>query len=168
MFNSLISKKNDVKNAFASIDVQLKKRYDLIPNIINSVQTYMNHEKETLENLTNIRAKALNPDTDQDERINIENQITKGLGQIMVAVENYPDLKSSSNFDQLQRTLNEVESQLSASRRSFNSAVTSFNNALEMFPTNLMASMMNLSKKDLFTIPEFERQNPNVKNLFNS
>ncbi len=166
MYNSLIGKKNNVENAFASIDTILKKRYDLIPNLIATVKQYMQHERGILENVTALRAKAISGNVSSDEAITLNNEINKAMGGIMVAVENYPDLKANQNFIDLQRTLNEVEEQLSAARRSFNAAVTDFNNAVEMFPTNIMAGMMNYKRRQLFEIPETERENPNVKSLF--
>jgi LemA protein len=166
MYNGLIGKKNSVENAFASIDTILKKRYDLIPNLVAAVKQYMEHEKGILENITALRAKALSGNVSSDEAITLNNEINKAMGGIMVAVENYPDLKANQNFMDLQRSLNEVEEQLSAARRAFNAAVTDFNNAVEMFPTNIMAGLMSYTRRQLFEIPEVERQNPDVKNLF--
>jgi LemA protein len=166
MYNSLIGKKNDVENAFASIDTILKKRYDLIPNLVAAVKEYMQHERGLLESITELRAKAVSGNIPSDEAVTLNNEISKAIGGIMVAVENYPDLKASQNFMDLQRSLNEVEEQLSAARRAFNAAVTTFNNAVEMFPTNIMAGMMHYSRRQLFEIPETERENPNVKDLF--
>ncbi|MDD3626119.1 MAG: LemA family protein [bacterium] len=167
MYNSLIRKKNEVNNAFASIDTLLKKRYDLIPNLVASVQQYMKHEQGTLTQITEMRAKAMSGNLTPDQRIELETKLTKTLGGIMVAVENYPDLKANTNFLQLQAALNEVEEQISAARRAYNAAVTDLNNAIEMFPSNMMASMMKLQKRTLFEISEEERKNVNVKNLFN-
>lgn len=167
LYNSLVSKKNDVENAFASIDAMLKKRYDLIPNLVETVKSYMKHEKELLSELTELRTKAVSSETSENERVEIENKIVKGMSGLMVAVENYPDLKASQNFLQLQGSWNEVEEQISASRRAYNAAVTTYNNKVEMFPSNLMAGIMGYERKALFEIPETERQNPNARNLFN-
>jgi LemA protein len=167
LYNSLVGKKNQVENAFAGMDAQLKKRYDLIPNLVAAVQKYMNHEKSTLEELTTLRTKALSGNLSSNERVDIDNKISKVLGGVMVAVENYPNLKASDNFVQLQGSLNEVEEQISASRRAFNAAVTSYNNGIEMFPTNIVASMMGYDRKQVFEISEAERQNVNVGALFN-
>jgi len=166
MYNSLIGKKNGVENAFASIDTILKKRYDLIPNLVAAVKQYMQHERGLLENVTALRAKAMSGSVSSDEAITLNNEINKAMGGIMVAVESYPELKANENFADLQRSLNEVEEQLSAARRAFNAAVTDFNNAVEMFPTNMMAGMMHYTRRQLFEIPETERQNPDVKSLF--
>lgn len=168
MYNSLVGKKNQVENAFGSIDAMLKKRYDLIPNLIATVKTYMQHEKDTLTKITELRTKAMSGDISNDEKVTINNQLNKAIGGIMVAVENYPDLKASSNFLQLQSSFNEIEEQLSASRRAFNSSVTDYNNAVEMFPTNLLAGMIGYKRKQVFEIPETERQNINAAQLFKS
>ena len=121
VYNSLVGKKNQVDNAFASIDVQLKKRHDLIPNLVASVKQYMGHEADVLTKVTQMRTQG-GAGQSNEQQVGLENQITRALGGIMVAVENYPELKASDNFQQLQRALNEVEEQLSAARRSFNAS----------------------------------------------
>ena len=168
MYNSLVGKKNQCENAFATIDTMLKQRYDLIPNLVAAVKEYMTHEKETLTEITDMRSKAVSGGLSSDEAVDLNNKIGRAIGGIMVAVENYPDLKASDNFQQLQRSLNEVEAQIAASRRAFNAAVTDFNNAVEMFPTNIMANMMSYGRRRLFEIPEGERKYVNVKKLFDS
>ncbi|MCF7907701.1 MAG: LemA family protein [Candidatus Omnitrophica bacterium] len=167
LYNSLVGKKNQVQNVFASIDTLLKKRYDLIPNLIATVKTYMQHERGTLTEITEMRAKAVSSSLSDDQKVDLDNKMTKALGGIMVAVENYPDLKANQNFLQLQGTLNEVEEQISAARRAYNASVTDYNNAVEMFPTNIVASMMNYKRKQVFEIVEKERKNVSVKDLFN-
>ena len=167
LYNTLVGKKNDVEKSFGSIDVLLKKRYDLIPNLVAAVQQYMQHEAGTLTSITEMRAKAVSGTLTSDERVQLDNKITKALGGIMVAVENYPDLKASQNFVQLQGSLNEVEEQISAARRAYNASVTEFNNAVEMFPTNMLASMMGYSRKTVFEASDVERQNVKVGDLFN-
>lgn len=166
IFNSLTNKKNQVTNAFGTIDVQLKNRYDLIPNLVATVQQYTTHEKELLTKITELRSRALSPDIKTEERVKLDNQISSAISGLLVSVENYPDLKASQNFIDLQRALNEVESQIAAARRAYNAAVTDYNNAIEMFPGNLMAGMMLLKTKQVFTATETERNNVNVKNLF--
>ncbi|MDP8263974.1 MAG: LemA family protein [Candidatus Aceula lacicola] len=169
MYNGLIGKKNDVEKSFGSIDVMLKKRYDLIPNLVAAVKQYMQHEAGTLTEITELRAKAVSGNLSSDEKVSLDNKITKTLGGIMVAVENYPDLKASQNFIQLQGSLNEVEEQISAARRAFNASVTDYNNAVEMFPTNIFASMMNYKRKAVFAVAnEQERQNVNIGDAFNN
>jgi LemA protein len=167
-YNGLIGKKNQVENAFASIDTMLKKRYDLIPNLVATVKQYAAHESGTLTEITELRAKALSGGLSSDEQVDINNKISKAMGGIMVAVENYPELKANENFLQLQRSLNEIEEQISASRRAFNAAVTDFNNAIEMFPSNIVAGMMSYQRRQLFEIPREERENVNVGELFES
>ena len=166
MYNALVGKKNQVENIFGSVDAVLKKRYDLIPNLVSSVQQYMAHEKSLLNNITELRSRAMKPGLSDHEKITLDKEITSTLGSIMVAVENYPDLKANENIMHLQRTLHEVEAQISAARRAYNQAVTDYNNAIEMIPTNFMASMMNYRRKEVFAIPETERQNVNVNDLF--
>ena len=168
LYNSLVNKKNQVANSFAGIDALLKKRYDLIPNLVAAVQKYMGHEKGTLTEITQLRARAVSGNVSDDEKVALNNQIGKMLGGIMVAVENYPDLKANQNFLQLQAALNETEEQIAAARRAYNAAVTDYNNAIEMFPTNILAGMMNYKGKPFFEAAEAERQNVDVKKLFNS
>lgn len=168
LYNSLIRKKNEVDNAFGGIDVQLKKRYDLIPNLVATVQQYAAHEKEILQKVTELRAQALSGNLSNNEKVVVDNQMSGALRNLMVSVENYPELKANENFLHLQRNLNEVESQISAARRAYNAAVTNFNNGIETFPGNIMAGMMGLSRKQVFEIPDTERENVNVKNLFNA
>lgn len=168
MYNGLVGKRNQVENAFSSIDTLLKKRYDLIPNLVAAVRQYMQHEAGTLTEITAMRAKAVSGTLSQDEAVDLNNRMGSALRGIMVAVENYPQLRATENFQQLQRSLNEVEEQISAARRAFNASVTDFNNAVQMFPTNMMAGMMGLQPRKWFEVPEAERQNPSVKDLFKS
>lgn len=158
IFNSLIRRKNDVENAFASIDVMLRKRYDLIPKIVEAVKAYMNYERELLTEITELRIKALSQTLPEEERVQVENRLGSKLTDLLVAVENYPDLKASTNFLQLQGTLNEVEEQLAASRRAFNAAVTIYNNSIEVFPSNIIASMMKYKRRTVFEIPAAKRE----------
>jgi LemA protein len=167
MYNSLVAKKNQVDNIFATIDAQLKKRYDLIPNLVASVSKYMEHEKSILEDITKLRSEANKPNISQKEKIDLDAKISSALGSIMIAVENYPDLKANENVIHLQHSLNEVEAQIAAARRAYNQAVTDYNNALEMIPTNIMANAMGYRQKELFVIPENERKNIDVGELFN-
>ncbi len=166
MYNSLISKKNEVENIFASVDTVLKKRYDLIPNLVEAVVKYMDYEKSLLEKVTELRAQGMRPDLSQKEKISIDKQISSTLGSIMIAVENYPDLKANENMIHLQHTLHEVEAQIAAARRAYNQAVTNFNNAIEMIPTNFMAMMMKYERKDVFDLSEVEREDVSLKKLF--
>jgi LemA protein len=168
MYNSLVNRKNQADNAFATIDALLKKRYDLIPNLVASVQQYMQHEAGTFKEITALRAKAVSGNLSADDAVDVNNRIGGILRGIMVAVENYPQLRATENFQNLERSLNEVEEQISAARRAFNAAITDYNNAIEMFPTNLIAGMMGYQRRKFFEIPEAERQAPSVKDLFKS
>jgi LemA protein len=166
MYNGLIRRRNEVDNAFGGMDVQLKKRYDLIPNLVATVKQYATHEKDLLTKVTEMRAQATSGKLSNDEKVALDNQISTGMKNIMVAVENYPDLKASDNFINLQRTLNEVESQISAARRTFNAVITLYNNGIQTFPRNIIAGRLKMQTKQVFVIPETERQNVDVKNLF--
>ncbi|MFA6143332.1 MAG: LemA family protein [Sulfurimonas sp.] len=167
MYNSLIGKKNQVENIFASVDTVLKKRFDLIPNLVASVSQYMQHEKSTLEKVTELRAQAMRPNLSDEQKISLDAKLTSALGAITIAMEAYPDLKANENVMHLQRSLNEIEEQISAARRAYNQAVTDLNNAIEMFPTNMIAGWMNLQRRTVFEITVAERQNVDVKALFN-
>ncbi|MCU0849321.1 MAG: LemA family protein [Spirochaetes bacterium] len=166
--NGLIAKKNQVRNAEGSIDALLKKRFDLIPNLVETVKKYMKHERETLSAVTGMRTKTLSPGLTADERDKINAQLERALGSIMLTAEQYPDLKASSNFIQLQAALNETEEQISAARRAFNASVTDYNNALEMFPSNVFAALLRYKHKEVFTAAEEEKENVSVKKLFES
>ncbi len=167
IYNSLIRRRNQVDNAFGAVDVQLKNRYDLIPNLVATVQQYATHEKELLSKITELRTKAVSQNIRPEDKVTIDNQITSSLSGLMVAVESYPNLKANENFIDLQRSLNEVESQIAAARRAYNAAVTDYNNAIQAFPGNLMAGMMLLKIKEVFTASAAERTNVDVKGLFN-
>lgn len=166
MYNSLVGKKNQVENIFAGVDAILKKRYDLIPNLVSSVQQYMQHEKGILEKVTELRSRALSAGISDTQKIALDKQVTSALGEIMIAVENYPDLKANENVMHLQRSLMEIESQIAAARRAYNQAVTDYNNAIEMIPTNFLANMMHYTRKQVFEISSTERKNVNVRELF--
>jgi LemA protein len=166
IYNGLIGKRNRVDQAFASIDVMLKKRYDLVPNLVATVERYMVHERELLTEVTELRTRAMSGDLSPEQRVAAENGFNAALGRLMVSVENYPDLKSNQNFLQLQGSLNEVEEQISAARRAYNAATTDFNNAIQMFPGNLMAGPMGLSRRELFEATTVERQNVDVRSMF--
>ncbi len=168
IYNSLIAKKNQVKNVFGTIDALLKKRYDLLPNLVATVKGYMQHEKDLLREITEMRAKAVSGRMSDDEQVVLDNKLSKMLDGIMVAVENYPDLKANENFIQLQRTMNELEEQISAARRAYNAAVTNFNNAVEMFPTNLAASAMGYKTKNVCEISPVQRENVDADKIFES
>ena len=166
VYNSLAAKRANVQNAFAGIDVQLKKRCDLVPNLVSSVKAYMQHESGTLEKLTGLRTRAVAA-TDPAERLSLDREMAGALKNLMVQVESYPDLKASANVEQLQRTLNEIEEQISASRRAYNAAVTEYNLAIRIFPNNLLAGMFGHTESPLYEAAPEDRANPNVGDLFN-
>lgn len=166
LYNNLVRKRNEVDFAFAAIDTQLKKRYDLIPNLVATVQEYARHEKELLTKVVELRAKAVSGNLSQNEQVDLNNQLSAGIRNLMVAMEAYPELKANENFMNLQRNLTEIESQIAAARRTYNAAVTDFNNSIQVFPANIFAGMLGFTARQLFVIPEAERQNVNVKQLF--
>lgn len=168
IYNALIRKKNQVSNVFGTIDALLKKRYDLLPNLVATVKAYMKHERELLEEVTKTRARAVSERLSDDEQVELDNVLSKILGRIMAVVENYPDLKANENFMHLQHTMNELEEQISAARRAYNAVVTDYNNAVEMFPTNMVASLMGYKQKKWFEIPAEQRQNVDADRLLES
>jgi LemA protein len=165
LYNTLIARKNEVKNSFATIDAMLKQRFDLIPNIVATVKESAKFESSTLEKVIAMRGQMTSGMSTQQLQ-KIDQESSNALRGFMIQVEAYPDLKSSQNFAQLQNALHEVEEQLAAARRTYNAAVTNYNNALEMFPTSMLASMMALKPEGLLSIPETERKNVNVGELF--
>ena len=168
LYNGLIAKRNQVRNIFATTDALLKKRFDLIPNLIATVKGYADHERTLLQDITKARADRGWDKISDDEKVDMDNAFTKAVGGVMLAVENYPDLKAGENFMHLQRTLNELEEQISAARRAYNASVTDYNNAVEMFPSSIIASMANFRRKNFFEIPDTERLNVNAGNMLKS
>ena len=166
-YNRLVQKSNAVTNAFGTIDAMLKKRFDLIPNLVAAVQQYASHEQETLARITALRTESFEG-LSLEEKQAVDRRLSEANRQLMLAVENYPDLKASGNFMQLQRALNETEEQLSAARRTYNACVTDYNNMTRMFPSNLVAKMFRFKAKEVLAVPETEREVPDVKGLFRS
>ena len=162
IFNGLVVKRNRCENAFATIDVMLKKRYDLIPNLVETVRGYAKHERELLAQVTELRAKSVSGRLPSDETVVLNNQITGLLRRLLVVVEDYPDLKASKSFLQLQRALNEVEEQIAAARRAFNAAVMDLNTAVQMFPSNIVASMMGFRQRHFLVTPREEHEGIDV------
>ena len=165
MYNGLVSKKNQVEYADGAVNVQFKKRYDLVPNLVATVKQYMQHEKGLLEQLTNLRTGNVNH-WDAEQMNEWQHKYDAAMKSFNVTVENYPDLKAGEQFTHLQASLNECEAQLAAARRTYNAAVMEYNNALEMFPSNIVASMMKYKRKAMIEATEQERQTPNVSDLF--
>ena len=165
IYNSLIRLKNNVKKSFSGIDVQLKRRTDLIPNLINTVKGYASHEKELLESLTKARTSIINGSASGN--INAmaegENMLSGALKSIFAVAENYPDLKANQNFLELQESLEETEDQIAAARRIYNENVNYLNTKIEVFPSNIIAGMFGFQQADLYTITESDRKNVEVK-----
>ena len=155
-YNGLVKFRNNRENAFADIDVQLKQRHDLIPQLVEAVKGYMKHESETLIKLTEARSAAISA-KDIDQKIEAENQLTSALNGLRVSVEAYPDLKASKNFMQLQEEMADIENKLAAVRRYFNSATKEYNNAVEVFPANVIAGMFSFRREKMFDVGEQER-----------
>jgi len=161
-YNGLVSLKNRAKEAWADIDVQLKRRYDLIPNLMETVKGYASHEKEIFENVTAARAAAMGATTPED-RIAKENTLTQSLKSLFAVAENYPDLKASSNFIELQRELTDTEDKIQAARRFYNGNVRDLNTMIESFPSNMVASLFGFKEMALFEIAEpAEKEAPKV------
>ena len=162
MYNSLVRLRNAVQNAWAQIDVQLKRRHDLIPNLIETVKGYMVHEREVLENITRYRSDAMGA-KGVGNISQAEGRLSGALGRLNVAMENYPDLKANQNFLALQEELSSTENKISFSRQNYNDQVMMFNNKIQMFPSNIVASMFNFKLSEFFEIenPE-EKEVPKV------
>jgi LemA protein len=165
MYNTLVGKRNQIRNIFGTMDALLKKRWDLIPNLVSTVKGYADHERGLFETVTKARTLAQQGQLSQDQQVGLENSFMQLLGVVRATVENYPNLKASDNFMHLQRTLNELEEQISAARRAYNASVTDYNNSVQMFPTNIIAGMFNFREKTLFQIDAGERENPEVGKL---
>jgi LemA protein len=151
LYNRLVKLRNNRENAFADIDVQLKQRLDLIPQLVEAVKAYMKHESTVLIEITNARNNALKART-INEKIAAENQVSGALQGLNVAVEAYPDLKANQNFMQLQQEISDVENKLAAARRFFNSATKEFNNAVQTLPSNVLAGMFGFQREHMFDL----------------
>ncbi|QOG01544.1 LemA family protein [Flavobacterium sp. MDT1-60] len=167
-YNNLIGKKNQVTNAFSSMDVMLKKRFDLIPNLVEIVKQYTDYEQETLTKIVELRAKATSSSVTDIEKASLDAQLSTSVKGLMVNIENYPDLKANSNFNNLQATWTESEEQIAAARRTYNAVVTEYNNAIMMFPGSIFAGMLKYQKIDVLVTSEEERKNISAKELFNN
>lgn len=162
LYNGLIKARNRVDEAWSDIDVQLKRRYDLIPNLVETVKGYAKHESQTFENVTQARADAMKAQTTAEHAV-AETKLTSMIGNLMAVAENYPQLRASENFQQLQAELSDTENKIQASRRFYNSQVLEFNNKIQVFPNNIIAGMFNFTKREFFEITEQERENVKVK-----
>ena len=165
IYVQLIKKRNKVKEAMSGIDVQLNKRYSLIPNILTIANRFMEHERELLEGITELRSRAASikaTDATISEKINLDNQIASKMGQLFVSVENYPQLKSDQTMIQAMQTYSEVEEHIAAARRFYNSAVNELNNSVEIFPSSLVASIIGIQAYPFFEALEKAKQEVNA------
>ena len=161
-YNGLVQARNKVKNQFSQIDVQLKRRFDLIPNLVETVKGYAKHESETLEKVIQARNNYANAKTEA-EKVAASNEMSRGVMNIMALAESYPDLKANINFVDLQNQLKDIEEKISYARSFYNDTVLMYNNKVEMFPSNLVASMFKFNKEAFFEADEKERENVQVK-----
>ncbi|HSB47800.1 MAG TPA: LemA family protein [Candidatus Bilamarchaeum sp.] len=160
-YNRLVTLRNRVDNAWAQIDVQLKRRYDLIPNLVETVKGYAKHEKETLENITKYRAQLVTGTV--ESRAQANNMLTQSLKSLFAVAENYPQLKANENFKLLQEELAGTENKIAYIRTAYNDSVLEYGNAVQMFPSNIFAGMFGFKPKPYFEAPEAEKQNVQVK-----
>ena len=164
MYNGLVRARNDVKNAWSQIDVQLNRRHDLIPNLVETVKGYMTHERETLEAVVRARQQAVQVSGDLDDKARVENQLSQTLRSLFAVAEAYPELKANENFLALQEELTSTENKISFSRQYYNDSVLNLNNKIEMFPTNIFARSFNFQKEKFFEVETPEaRKNVAVK-----
>lgn len=157
IYNNLVRARNNRENAFANIEVQLKQRYDLIPQLVATVKGYAAHEKEVLEQVTAARAAAMNA-TGINDKIQADNALSNALAGLRVSLEAYPELKANQNFLQLQGEISDIENKIAATRRFFNSATKELNNLVQAFPNNIVAGMFGFHTEPMFEVPEAERQ----------
>lgn len=162
LYNSLVQLNNKVKEAFSTMDVYLKKRWDLIPNLVETVKGYAKHEKDTLEEVIKLRNSAYDNMSDS-EKIKANQELTSSINKIMALAEAYPDLKASDNFKDLSNQLAKIEDDIANSRKYYNGTVRLFNNKVEMFPSNLFAKMFGYESKSMFEINSDERENVKVE-----
>ena len=161
MYNSLVQSKIKVDNAWSQIDVQLQRRFDLIPNFVETVKGYMTHEKETFEKIASLRTSWANANS-VSEKAELDNQLSTTLKTIMAVSENYPELKANQNFSELSEELRNTENKISFSRQFYNDTVTMYNTKLQVFPSNIIAGMFNFKARDLFKA-ESDEARRNVK-----
>ncbi len=162
IYNGLIRLRNQVDNSWSQIDVQLKRRHDLIPNLVETAKGYMQHERQTLENITQARSQAMGAKT-VGEAAKAEGMLTEALTKFMAVVENYPDLKANQNFLALQETLTSTENKIAFARQAYNDSVLYYNNKIQMFPSNIVAETFDFTKREFFEVENAaEREVPKV------
>ncbi len=164
-YNGIIQLRNVREQAFANIDVQLKQRFDLIPNLLETVKWYAKHEKETLENITKARTRFLDASANGSTsgKVQADNMLTGALKSLFAVSENYPELKANTNFLQFQTELSDIENKIAASRRWFNAATQEYNTYIQMFPTNIIAGMFGFKKSEMFEADNNEKETVTVK-----
>ena len=163
LYNRLVGRRNQVDNSWSQIDVQLKRRYDLIPNLVEAVKDYMQYEQETLAKVTEARAAAINAGAvGPQAQAQAENMLTGALKSLFAVAENYPDLKANQNVMSLQEELTATENKIAFARQFYNDSVLTYNNAIQMFPTNIIAGMFNFTTRQFFDAPEGETAVPKV------
>ncbi|MBI1977172.1 MAG: LemA family protein [Candidatus Omnitrophica bacterium] len=163
LYNGLVGARNQVRNSWSQIDVQLKRRHDLIPNLIETVKGYVQHERGTLENLTQARSQAMNATTVGD-KARAEAQLSGALGRLLAVVENYPDLKANTNFLSLQEELSSTENRIAFARQNYNDQVLSYNNKIQMFPSNVIATSFHFKAEEYFELEDqAQKEVPKVK-----
>ena len=161
-YNKLVVLRNRVKDQWAQIDVQLKRRFDLIPNLVNTIKGYTKHESETLENVIKARNTFLSAST-KEEEMKADGELTNAITKLFALSESYPDLKAKQNFIDLQEELTSTENKISASRQFYNDTVLNLNNKIEMFPSNIIAGMFHFKKESFYEVNEQERENVKVE-----
>ena len=161
-YNSLVRMEEEVNGAWAQVENQLQRRYDLIPNYVETVKGYAKHEKEVLMGVTEARSKVAGADT-LEEKVEANNQLSSALARLLVVVERYPDLKANANFIRLQDELAGTENRISVERRRFNEAVKAYNTKIRSFPTNLVAGMFGFEKKTFFEVPKAVQEVPKIE-----
>ena len=162
IYNALIQLRNEVKNSWSQIDVQLKRRHDLIPNLVETTKGYTSHERQTLENLTKARSMAVAAQS-VGEKAKAEGELTSAIGRLMLVVENYPDLKANQNFLALQEELASTENKIGFARQNYNDQVLFYNNKIQMFPSNIVAGMFTFQPEEFFELEnKAEREVPKV------
>lgn len=161
-YNKLVVLRNRVRDQWAQIDVQLKRRFDLIPNLVETVKGYTKHESETLENVIKARNTFLSAGTPEDE-MKADGELTKAMTKLFALSESYPDLKASTNFQELQEELQQTESKIASARQFYNDIVLTYNNKIEVVPSNIVASLFKFKKEAFFEANETERENVQVK-----
>ncbi|HPD45909.1 MAG TPA: LemA family protein [Anaerohalosphaeraceae bacterium] len=162
IYNALVRLRNQVDNAWSQIDVQLKRRHDLIPNLVETAKGYMQHERQTFESITQARSQAMGAKT-VEQASRAEGMLSDALSKFMLVVENYPELKANQNFLALQEELTSTENKIAFARQGYNDQVLFYNNKIQMFPSNVVAGMFNFTKRDFFEIENAaEREVPKV------